>query len=104
SDSGRSNSFNSIAASSSFGTTAAFLLKGIVQKSGKNDTSNFFVGLLFRCSRINCIRSAAQSYAASNFSVLFILLLNTYLKNKHSFIITQNPDEKKRGFFLQEQK
>src|SRR5690625_1991032 len=51
------------------------------KKSGKNDTSNFFVGLLFRCSRINFIRSAAQSYAASNFSILFILLFEHALKD-----------------------
>src|SRR5699024_12451532 len=36
--------------------------------------------LLFRCSRINCIRCATQSYAASNFSVLFILLFERILK------------------------
>src|SRR5699024_2726548 len=52
----------------------------LFKKSGKNDTSNFFVSLLFRCSRINCIRCATQSYAASNFSVLFILLFERILK------------------------
>src|SRR5699024_8120220 len=54
--------------------------EGLFKKSGKNDTSNFFVSLLFRCSRINCIRCAPQSYAASNFPVLYILLFERILK------------------------
>ncbi len=37
------------------------------KKSGEYDASNFFVGLLFRSSRIKCIRSGTQSCAASKF-------------------------------------
>ncbi len=69
--------------------------KRLFKKSGENDTSLEdlrlstdtscverrshhilwkLVGLLFRSSRINCIRSGTHSFAASNFLVLFILL------------------------------
>ncbi|WP_424475127.1 GNAT family N-acetyltransferase [Oceanobacillus kimchii] len=59
-----------------------FALKRLFKKSGENDTSNFFVSLLFHSSRINCIRSGTQSYAASIFSILSILLFEHVLCGK----------------------
>src|SRR5690625_2814355 len=51
--------------------------------------------MLFRSSRIKCIRSGTGSYAASNFSVLFILLfehalLDNLLLRYKQYILTTN--------------
>ncbi len=55
--------------------------------STKHDAANFCVGLLFRSSRMKSIRSGTLSYAALNFLVLFIGLLNTHLYEMQVFFI-----------------